>query len=361
MRQGKELLCTLLILLLLVGCTPVAVTDPLDPEPLEVPVVLVPYVGRVEHVFIHPLLAYPEQAFDGDAQALGLDDWFITVPEFNRILDSLYAKGFILVDINQVYEEVESNGKQLLQRRELLLPEGKKPIILSIDDLNYNRYMIGNGMVHKLIVDEAGHIATYSLDKDGEPSISRTNECVPILDQFVSDHPDFSHQGAKGTLALTGYEGILGYRTNNGSPNREAEIAAVKPVIAKLKETGWNFASHSYGHPNVQTMTYSRLVRDARLWQEEVQSLVGSTQVYVYPFGDAVPEGSDKFVYLQQQGFKIFCAVGIESYEKISSKTNAVMTDRRHIDGITLRQQRERFLDLYDANEVIDLEARPQR
>ena len=30
--------------------------------------------------------------------------------------------------------------------------------------------------------------------------------------------------------------------------NRQAEIEAVKPVIERLKETGWTFGSHTWGH-----------------------------------------------------------------------------------------------------------------
>lgn len=53
----------------------------------------VPYDGIVEHLFFHPIIAYPELAFDGDAQANGLDDFMVTVDEFNKILDSVYEKG----------------------------------------------------------------------------------------------------------------------------------------------------------------------------------------------------------------------------------------------------------------------------
>lgn len=37
---------------------------------------------------------------------------------------------------------------------------------------------------------------------------------MPILNKFVKEHPDFSLNGEKGVVALTGYEGVLGYRTN---------------------------------------------------------------------------------------------------------------------------------------------------
>lgn len=46
------------------------------------------------------------------------------------------------------------------------------------------------------------------------------NDLVPIVDAFVAKHPDFSADDAKGVLAVTRYEGILGWRVNErGSPH----------------------------------------------------------------------------------------------------------------------------------------------
>lgn len=322
---------------------------------------MIEYSGRIEHVFFHPLIAYTSLAFDDDNQSLGFDDWFVTVDEFKKIIQSLYDKGFILVNINEIYEEVELNGKITMKRKTLMIPEGKKPIIISFDDVNYYDYMIKNGTVSKLILDENNNVVTYSKDKEGREIISDSNEAIPILDKFIKDNPDFSLNGAKGIIALTGYEGILGYRTNKSSSIRESEIEEVKKVIKKLKETGWIFASHSYGHPDIAKINYGYFTKDTDNWEKEVESLIGETEVYIYPFGSAVYPGDNKFSYLQKKGFKIFCAVGVESYENISKSTNAVMTDRRHIDGISLRNQRDKFLDLYDSKNIIDIDVRPKR
>jgi hypothetical protein len=44
-----------------------------------------------------------------------------------------------------------------------MLPKGKKPIILSVDDVNYYAYMKRDGQVFKLILDDTGNVATYSV------------------------------------------------------------------------------------------------------------------------------------------------------------------------------------------------------
>ena len=44
---------------------------------------------------------------------------------------------------------------------------------------------------------------------------------IPLIDTFVEEHPDFSYHGAKGIIALTGYNGVLGYRTDIAYKTRE--------------------------------------------------------------------------------------------------------------------------------------------
>ena len=329
----------------------------------------------VEHLFFHPLVCYPEQAFDGDSQANGIDDWMITVEEYNRILNSLYEKGYILVNMNDVWSEVtDGDGQAVMVRNTLMLPEGKKPLILSYDDVNYYEYMQGNGFTWKLILGEDGDLWSYSKDPAGDDVISQDQDAITILDQFVRAHPDFSLNGVKGCLCLTGYEGILGYRTNTAKEdnsaafeeNRQREIEAVKPVVARLKETGWYFGSHTWGHINLAGKSLDVVKADTERWFAEVGSLVGETRLMIYPHG-ARPDGNDVqqtgpvFRYLQSQGFRVFASVGTESYSKIKPDICAVICDRLHPDGTTLRWQRHRYLQFYDAKEVIDLSGRPQR
>ena len=100
----------------------------------------------VEHLFFHPVVAYPELAFDGDSQANGIDDWMVTVDEYNKILQSVYDNGYILVDINDVWSETTGeDGQPKMVRNTLYIPEGKKPLILSYDDVNYYDYMHKDG------------------------------------------------------------------------------------------------------------------------------------------------------------------------------------------------------------------------
>ena len=314
---------------------------------------LIAYHGPVEHIFFHPLIVYPELAFDGDAMAKGYDDWFVTIKEFNAILESLYRNQYMLISLESLFERGEEDGKRYIKRKQLMMPEGKKPLVLSIDDLNYYEYMRENGNAHKLVLDEEGNVSVYTVDPNGNASVSASIEIVPIVDEFVRKHPDFSLNGAKGVIALTGYEGVLGYRTNEReSPDYEREKEAAEAVVKKLKQTGWTFASHGWGHLDARKVSLERLVQDTKRWKEEVEPIIGYTPVYIYPYGSRPDTGSDKFHSLLEAGFDILCSVGPTPYLKLSD--GAAMMDRRHIDGMALRTQGERLSVLFDASVVLD-------
>ncbi|MCF2617116.1 polysaccharide deacetylase family protein [Oscillibacter valericigenes] len=340
-------------------------------------VTYVAYDGVVEHLFFHPVVAYPELAFDGDYKSDGIDDWMVTAGEYLKILQSVYDKGYVLVDIADCWsEQTGEDGQTRMVKNTLYLPEGKKPLILSYDDVNYYEYMLENGFTYKLIIGEDGKLWSWGLDPQGNEVVSRDLDAVTILDKFVEEHPDFSPFGAKGCLSLTGYEGILGYRTQTDrenwtterEANRQKEIEAVKPIVAELKRTGWTFGSHTWGHISLNTRTVDVVTADMQKWFDEVGSLVGETPVLFYPFGgrldgDDVQQSGPAFRWMQQHGFRIFCSVGIDSWSKCKSDISAVICDRLHPDGTTLRsaKARERYMKFYDAKDIIDLSVRPQR
>ena len=337
----------------------------------------------VEHLFFHPVIAYPQWAFHDcsatEQEKVGLDDWMVTVDEYIKILQSLYDKGYILVAMEDVWSEVTDEAGTRMVRNTLMLPEGKKPLIISFDDVNYYPYMLEQGFTSKLVVGEDGQIWAECTDPyTKETFLTQDLDATTILDQFVLEHPDFSLNGAKAIFSLTGYYGILGYRTQNDrdiaaddprrpefEAYRQKEIDAVKPVIERLKETGWTFGSHTWGHINLSTKSMEVVRNDTERWEEEVGSLVGPTSILFYPHG-ARPDGGDDvtqtgpmFQYLHSKGFRIFASVGVESYSKVKSDISAVICDRLHPDGTTLRKQRDRYLQFYDAKDIIDLEVRP--
>ncbi len=311
------------------------------------------YEGKITNIFFHPLIAFPELAFDGDSMHQQMDNWFVTVTEFNRILDSLYKNNYILIDIRDTYEIRNEEGKEIMVKKELFLPENKKPLILSIDDLNYYTYMKNNGTVHKLILDSEGNIATKTHFPGEEKMISYDNEIIPILESFIAKNPDFSHNGARGVIALTGFNGVLGYDTHKiTAPEYQEEKQQAIEAINYLKEMGWTFSSHGYYHYDTARVEFNKLLNDTKRWEKEVSVLTGPTEFYIYPFGATVRPGSDRFKHLIDAGFRAFWGVGPNSQFQINH--NYLLMDRINLDGVYFTRNRGKTTQLFDVDSIID-------
>lgn len=319
----------------------------------------VPYDQPVRHIFFHSLIVDTSLAFDGDYMENGYNYWMTTADEFKAMLEELYANQYILIDIHDLCEEqTDENGNVTLIAKQPMVPEGKIPLVLSVDDVNYYDYMKNDGFAKNLMLDENGDVKNLYIDQNGQESVG-DYDVVPILDAFVKEHPDFSLRGVKGIIAETGYEGTLGYRTNElDSPTLEADRETVRAVADRMKETGWQFAVHGYGHKHTAQISYDTLVADTKKWKEEVGSLVGETDIYIYPYGEEIDYPSDKLTYLQSEGFRYFCGVWATK-AFVSVKDTYVRQTRCNLDGFTMKTRPEAVADLIDVSKVLD-QGRPE-
>lgn len=309
---------------------------------------LVEYKGDIEHIFFHPLIAYKELAFDGDYQEKGLDDYFTTIPEFKEVIRQLYENDYVLIDIHLIYN-VNEDGT--VSKNTLMLPEGKKPIVISIDDLNFYDYMKEHGMAHGFMIQD-DKIVTYSDRPDGTRDISDDNAIVPILEKFVNEHPDFSFGGARGIIASTGYNGTLGFPTDElESPDYEENFRKAKEIADKLKEMGWLFASHSYGHGWASNQSLEKIKWDNDTWLKEVVPIVGETDIYIFPYGEIIKPDDPKHQYMVNNGFKMFCGVQSKS-AYLRFYDESVLMQRRNIDGISMKSGN--VGNLFDISKILD-------
>ena len=313
----------------------------------------VPYEEPVRHIFFHSLIVDTSLAFDGDYMENGYNYWMTTVDEFKAMLEELYANDFILIDIHEIArEETDENGNVKMIANAPMVPEGKKPLVLSVDDVNYYEYMEKDGFARNLMIDENGNVKNLYIDKDGNELIG-DYDVAPILDTFVKEHPDFSLRGAKGILALTGYEGTLGYDTHlTDSPTLEEDIQTATTVANRLKETGWLFAIHGYGHRDAKKITYNHLMNDTNRWINDVGSIVGETDIYIYPYGSEIDYPSDKLDFFESVGLRYFCGVWTKPF--VSVKNNYVRQTRCNLDGFNMITRPKSLADLFDVSKVLD-------
>lgn len=321
--------------------------------------------GTISHVFVHSLIVDPDRAFDGDHMQQGYLDYMVTLKEFEAILEQFHANDFVLVSPDDI-AALDADGQ--MQYQDILLPPGKKPLVLSQDDVNYYEYMEQDGFAKNLVLDEDGSVTNTYIDADGEEHRG-AYDVVPVVDRFVDEHPDFSYRGAKGILAVTGYNGVLGHRTSESEYPDDPDIAAKQAdateVAEALKEDGWVFASHSWGHLSMTTSGMDRMRRDTALWAAEVQPIVGQTHHLIYPFGADIsrvpPYAGAKYELLQDAGFQFFYGVDTSTPHWMQRHEGYLRQARINLDGLTFdRDQAGRgFLDpFFDLDAVLD-PARP--
>jgi len=330
-------------------------------EPEEESVPLIKYEGPVHHLFFHSLIAYTDLAFDNDGQANGYNYWMTTVSEFEKMLPQLLERGYILYDITELIEEDPNNPAQI-KKKDIYLPEGRIPLVISIDDVNYYEYMKNDGFATKLVIDENGEVANEIVTPDGDVVISRRADVMPILDDFVKKHPEFSFNGSKGVIALTGYEGALGYRiTDLKGEELEQAINDATAVANKLKENGWKFACHSYTHNQYfknYTITMKQIKYDTDRWKKYIEPVVGKTNIYISPFGIRFKSTDERYRYLVDEGFNIFCPV--QKTPELSFYGDNVIMTRYNLDGYSMFNRANYINDTYyNVDEVIDT-ARPK-
>lgn len=330
-------------------------------------------LDQVTHVFYHTLIKDTSKAFDGDYKSGDYDQVMTTIDEFNQITQSMYDKGYVMVSI---YDMATADENGNMNAGEILLPPGKVPFVLSQDDVCYYHYMDGDGFAAKLVVDDDGKIRNEYIEDDG--SVSEGDyDMVPLIDRFVEEHPDFSYRGAKGIVALTGYNGILGYRTDSSYETRPDDLDADKvkwldehpdfdlnteregaaKVAQAMKDEGWLFASHTWGHQNVSQISLEKLQADTQKFKENVDPLIGGTDIIIFAFGADLTSVEDysgeKFEYLKSQGYNYYCNVDSSQYF-VQIRSNYFRQGRRNLDGYRMYYNPELLSDLFDAQEVFD-------
>ena len=345
----KNILTVFLILFMISSCSNTGnyYTD----TPAESDQTMVVYEGRLLNIFFHPVVARPEIAFTGRKKDHFLE-WFVTADEYKRILHEMYMDNYVLINIDEFYDVTYTNGIKRVTAKKLLVPEGKKPFILSIDDLNYYEYMRNNGIVHKLVIDKNGKLAAWTANAGGG-ELSYDSDIITITEDFIKLHPDFSVRGARGIIALTGFEGVFGYQTQRkNAPGYPKEEEGAIAVANKLKEMGWRFASHSYTHWSMPDISMESFLYDTNTWDSDVRSILGDTDLYIYPFGNGVEAQQDKHRVLRERGFNLFFDVG--HGWNYYQRTGYILINRRNIDGFYFREYRNRRDRLFDIDKVID-------
>ena len=335
-RQIRITVVAAIIAAILIACSGLANIAYADDE-------LVAYDGKVEHIFTHELVFDTAKAFSPSNSVRDcFDKDHLTAAEFKALLGELYRNDYVLVSLDVV-----------IDGSPLALPRGKKPLVMSFDDMTYDT--VNRGCIDKLVISD-GKICDYT--KNSEPQLSRSRENVTILESFIESHPDFSPCGARATLCVNGYNGILGYRCTPDckvSPKRQAEeTASCKILVAELKRLGYTFASHTYYHRYFNDSSAIMIEKDCIAWQKYILPIVGKTRVLCYPAGEHNAK-SGKNAIFGRYGFDTFLCVGDHAgsdYERACADSKYIY--RLPFDGTALRLYEKTYARLADTRAIYD-------
>lgn len=327
-------------------------------------------VDTIPHVFFHTLLN-DDRGFQasivGQDRATRNNAAMTSTVEFDNMVEDMYEAGYVLISLDDMCIKTKnSDGSVSVSKNtSLMLPPGKKALVMSEDDLSYyHTYGIGTqGYATKMVLDENGAVKCEYINENGETLIG-DYDMVPRLDTFVKEHPDFSYHGNKATVALTGYNGVFGYRTNNyykdiNDPHLDKDqiewlqdhpdfdwdqdVADATAIADAMKANGWKFASHTYAHWNASTHNVDQLKSDNERWMTVNHNIVGDIDTIIFAFGGDIgtvggyTADNEKFQYFKSQGYVIYCNVdGHIGWTEFGS--DYMRTGRVPLDGFAMYQ-----------------------
>ena len=328
--------------------------------------------NKVPHLSFQMLIADPARAFVNEDYGNSYNRNYVTTDEFEKILQQLYDNGYMLVSIYDLVDRSEGN----FYAGTLRLPVGKKPIVLSQVAANYFTYMTdgdedglpdkdGAGFPYCLDLDDSGNFVSKMIDPEGNEVVGNF-DFVTILEKFIAAHPDFSYQGARAVLAVTGYDGIFGYRTNpevretQGSEYYAQQLSGAQKIVDALKAAGYDLACYSYEHISYGDSAVELINGDLGLWTEQVTPILGDVDILVYPYGDDINSSisstydGDKYNALYDAGFRIF--VSMDNYVEASAQVTEsyFRQTRRWVTGAKMAYASETFEDLFNPAAVLN-------
>ena len=272
---------------------------------------------------------------------------YITTDEFSRILNQLYENGYVLVSLYDFAVPVTAeDGSVGVNRTSIRLPEGKKPIILTQEGVNfYSHTEKSGGFADCLTLSAEGQLTCRMGENEGDFDL------IPVLNAFLAEHPDFSYEGARATIAVSGYEGVFGLGLDQSE--------SIKAVADKLRQQGYDLACYTYADMEYADYGVAGLKEDLDKWTAEIAPILGETDILVYPTGGDI-KGQEaytgsKYDALHGFGFRYF--VGVNNGASWGMTTGEYARQQRTlVTGANLSEHPEWYAGFFDAATVLSAE-----
>ena len=320
------------------------------------------------HVLIHDMAkAIQSKDFGGN-----YNKNFVTTSEFTKILENLYRNGYVLVDFESfVGAKTDINGNAQFEAVPIYLPADKKPVMITETMVNYFAYMTDpnndgtadySGFASKLVLDGNGDIKAEYVDANGQTTVGNY-DLVPILEDFIKTHPDFSYRGARAILAVTGHEGVFGYRINSavvankGNDYWEKEVAGAKEITNALREKGYTIACYTYKNDAYAGWSVAQISADLQSWTTQITSVIGNVDTFVFAKTSNISDyNGAAFQTMYQSGFRYFISNGDSPMTQVNP--TYIRQNRLMVTGETMQHYSSRFTGLFDCAAILEVNVR---
>ena len=301
---------------------------------------------------------------------------FVTTAEFSKILEQLYLNNYVLVNFDSFVSSNSVDGtSSSFFSVPILLPQGKKPVMITETMVNYYTYMIdsnndgiadsgGDGFASRLVVDGNGDIKAEYVDENNVTQVGNY-DLVPILEDFIAQHPDFSYRGARATLAVSGSQGIFGYRiqsetmANKGQDVYNQEVVGATKIVEALKAKGYRLACYTYSDREYKGISAAQVQEDLQKWKSQIAPVIGELDTIVFAKASDIGDYTGgKFDVLYDQGFRFMIKNAEAPYTEVNN--SFVRQSRLMVTGENMVSKASMFTDagLFDPNVVLDLAIR---
>ena len=269
---------------------------------------------------------------------------YITTGEFSKILEQLYENGYVLVSLYDFAVPVTAaDGSVGVNRTSIRLPEGKKPILLTQEGVNYYSHMEScGGFADALTLNANGELTCRLGENEG------AFDLVPVLNAFLAEHPDFSYEGARATIAVSGYEGLFGMTLDQSD--------AIRAVADKLRSQGYDIACYTYADMEYADFGAAGVQEDLEKWTAQIKPLLGDIDILVYPTGGDIKGreayAGSKYDTLHNYGFRYY--VGVDNGVRWGMTTpDYARQTRTLVTAEYLQAHPEWYEGMFDAAKVL--------
>lgn len=245
---------------------------------------------------------------------------------FEKLLETLYQQNFCLIRAEQLSHWPE-------EKIDVMVPAGKKPLLLIFDDYEFNSLNRWSGTADGLDLDQQGQLTAFYTDAKGQ--VKRGDyDAVTILQAFLKRHPDFSFDGGKALIVLSADENFLGH-VINADENRKTlaaakrqkqpavnltdselqdEQAKAKRVVDKLKEQFWSLSATNLSYQDMGHASPADVTAILDQWQNLAKEFAIQTTIFTYPYGSHLNNNPPALRVLLDRGFHLLIGQGPKPY-----------------------------------------------